>query len=50
MKNNDFIGFFDSGVGGTTVWQEVHKLLPHESTVYLADSRNAPYGKKAESP
>ena len=48
MKNNDFIGFFDSGVGGTTVWQEVHQLLPHESTVYLADSRNAPYGKKTK--
>lgn len=48
MRNNHFIGFFDSGVGGTTVWQEVHRLLPNESTVYLADSKNAPYGIKSQ--
>lgn len=40
------IGIFDSGVGGTTVWKEIHRLLPNESTVYLADSIHAPYGKK----
>lgn len=40
------IGFFDSGVGGTSIWNEVHKLLPNESTIYLADSINAPYGTK----
>ncbi len=38
------IGFFDSGVGGTSVWKEVIHLLPHEHTIYLADSANAPYG------
>lgn len=42
------IGIFDSGVGGTTVWKEIHKLLPQESSIYLADSRNAPYGPKAK--
>ena len=41
------IGFFDSGVGGTTVWREVHSLLPAENTIYLADSKNAPYGEKS---
>ena len=41
------IGFFDSGVGGTSVWKEVVQLLPHENTIYLADSRNAPYGIKS---
>ena len=40
------IGLFDSGVGGVTIWKEVRKLLPHESTVYLADGANAPYGEK----
>ena len=40
------IGIFDSGVGGTSVWREIHNLLPSESTIYLADSRNAPYGEK----
>ncbi|KQC32538.1 glutamate racemase [Nonlabens sp. YIK11] len=41
------LGFFDSGVGGTSVWKEVVQLLPHENTIYLADSKNAPYGIKS---
>jgi glutamate racemase len=45
MSSNP-IGIFDSGVGGTTVWKEIHRLLPNEPTVYLADSMHAPYGKK----
>ncbi len=40
------IGIFDSGVGGTSIWKEIHALLPHENTIYLADSKNAPYGQK----
>ncbi|MGB7395655.1 MAG: glutamate racemase [Pricia sp.] len=44
---NDFpIGIFDSGVGGTSIWKEIQKLLPQEDTIYLADSKNAPYGEK----
>jgi glutamate racemase len=42
------IGFFDSGVGGTSIWKEVNQLLPHENTIYLADSKNAPYGEKSK--
>tara|TARA_B100000242_G_C43052750_1_gene491937 strand:+ start:300 stop:1073 length:774 start_codon:yes stop_codon:yes gene_type:complete len=45
MKNNS-IGFFDSGIGGITIWESVNKLLPNENTIYLADSKNSPYGKK----
>lgn len=41
------IGLFDSGIGGTSIWKEVVKLLPHENTIYLADSKNAPYGEKS---
>jgi glutamate racemase len=41
------IGFFDSGVGGLTIWKAVTDLLPNESTIYLADSAFAPYGEKA---
>lgn len=41
------IGFFDSGVGGLTVWKEVVTLLPYEDTLYLADSHYAPYGNKS---
>ncbi|MGJ8732080.1 MAG: glutamate racemase [Cellulophaga sp.] len=46
MHNNP-IGVFDSGVGGTSIWKEIHKLLPLENTIYLADSANAPYGEKS---
>ena len=42
------IGIFDSGVGGTSIWKEIHALLPNEHTIYLADSLNAPYGPKGE--
>lgn len=40
------IGVFDSGIGGTSIWKEIHALMPIEDTVYLADSKNAPYGIK----
>ncbi|MEZ4810512.1 MAG: glutamate racemase [Allomuricauda sp.] len=42
------IGIFDSGVGGTSIWREIVKVLPSESTIYLADSANAPYGEKSK--
>lgn len=42
------IGLFDSGIGGTSIWKEIHSLLPNENTVYLADSRNAPYGQRSK--
>ena len=42
------IGIFDSGVGGTSIWKEIHTLLPNEQTIYLADSINAPYGPKGK--
>ncbi|AUC86229.1 glutamate racemase [Polaribacter sp. ALD11] len=49
MDSNNFsIGFFDSGVGGTSIWKEVITLLPNENTIYLSDSINAPYGEKSE--
>lgn len=40
------IGVFDSGVGGISVLQHIHALLPHEQLLYVADSRYAPYGSK----
>lgn len=48
MSSTKPIGLFDSGVGGTSIWKEIHNLLPHEDTIYLADSKNAPYGKKSK--
>ena len=46
--NKGPIGIFDSGIGGTSIWREINKILPHESTIYLADSKNAPYGEKSK--
>lgn len=46
--NKGPIGIFDSGIGGTSIWREINKVLPYESTIYLADSRNAPYGEKSK--
>ena len=46
-KNNSSpIGIFDSGVGGLSIWKEIRQLLPLESTLYLSDSKHAPYGPK----
>ena len=46
--NKNSIGIFDSGIGGTSIFKEIHGLLPHEHIIYLADSKNAPYGNKSE--
>jgi len=48
MTKNNPIGLFDSGIGGTSIWAEIHELLPNEDTIYLADSKNAPYGQKSK--
>ena len=44
--NNAPIGFFDSGVGGVTVFEQVKKLLPYENYIYFGDTKNMPYGEK----
>lgn len=49
MEDNRPIGIFDSGIGGTSIWSAIHKLLPNEKTIYLADSKNAPYGQKPKA-
>jgi glutamate racemase len=48
MTNDKPIGIFDSGIGGTSIWKAIHDLLPNEKTIYLADSKNAPYGQKTK--
>ncbi|MFD2568602.1 glutamate racemase [Pseudotenacibaculum haliotis] len=42
------IGLFDSGIGGTSIWKEISELMPYEHTLYLADSKNAPYGQRSK--
>ena len=43
------IAFFDSGVGGLTVYAKVKKLLPEENYLYFGDTKNMPYGEKTEN-
>ena len=45
--NNKPIGVFDSGIGGATVLKEILKILPNEDYIYYSDSKNNPYGDKA---
>jgi len=40
------IGVFDSGVGGLSVLAHIHRLLPNESLIYVADTAYIPYGCK----
>jgi glutamate racemase len=40
------IGLFDSGLGGLSVWREIVRQLPGESTIYFADRAHVPYGDR----
>ena len=40
------VGFFDSGLGGLCILDAFKARCPHESTIYIADSKNCPYGNK----
>lgn len=44
--NNSSIGILDSGIGGLSVWKEIAVRLPSESLIYIADSKNTPYGPR----
>ncbi|NLC48649.1 MAG: glutamate racemase [Tenericutes bacterium] len=41
------IGVFDSGIGGLTILKELKKIMPNESYIYYADSKNNPFGEKS---
>jgi len=43
------VGVFDSGIGGLSVLQEIHALLPYENLIYVGDSAHAPYGDRSAS-
>ncbi len=45
-KKTDYIGVFDSGIGGISVLKELVSLMPDERYLYFGDSANAPYGKR----
>ena len=49
MKQESPIGFFDSGVGGLSVYSRFKKELPNENTIYFGDLKNLPYGNKTQA-
>ncbi len=46
FKNN-FIGVFDSGVGGLKILSSLKKSFPNENFVYVFDRSHAPYGNRS---
>lgn len=48
MKYKDYIGVFDSGIGGLTVLKELINVLPNENFIFFGDSLNSPYGDKTK--
>ncbi len=46
-KPSDPIGIFDSGIGGLTVANAIHQLLPNEAIIYFGDTAHLPYGDKS---
>lgn len=48
VKTQQPIGVFDSGVGGLSILKELHRLLPNENYIFMADQANVPYGEKSK--
>ncbi|GHU84474.1 glutamate racemase [Clostridia bacterium] len=48
ITNKRRIGVFDSGVGGLSTLSEIKRLGLNLDVVYLADTKNLPYGDKNE--
>ena len=46
--DNRPIGLLDSGVGGFSIVKKVINKLPNESTIFIGDSANMPYGNKSQ--
>ena len=44
-----YIGVFDSGIGGLSVLKALQTEMPYESFVYIADSSHAPYGERDDT-
>lgn len=42
------IGFFDSGLGGLTIFREVVKRMPQYAYYYLGDNARTPYGSHSQ--
>ncbi len=45
--SNNYIGVFDSGLGGLSVLKHFKKELPSYNYIYLGDNARVPYGEKS---
>jgi glutamate racemase len=41
------VGLFDSGYGGLTIFEEIHRQLPEYDYLYLGDNARTPYGTRS---
>lgn len=48
MDNNDYIGVFDSGLGGLTVVKSIVDTMPDENIIYFGDTAHVPYGTRSK--
>ncbi|MBQ6367245.1 MAG: glutamate racemase [Erysipelotrichaceae bacterium] len=46
--SEQYIGVFDSGVGGLTVFKSIMESMPSENLLYFGDTAHVPYGTKSE--
>ncbi|WP_319535729.1 glutamate racemase [uncultured Vibrio sp.] len=49
VANKKKVLVFDSGVGGLSVFKEIHRLLPQLDFLYLFDNQAYPYGELEQS-
>ncbi len=48
MNEQSYIGVFDSGVGGLSIFTKLLTDFPNESFIYLGDTARLPYGTKSK--
>ena len=48
MDKKQFIGVFDSGIGGLNVLNNLVEDFPNENFLYVGDNLNVPYGVKTK--
>ena len=47
-QRDNYIGVFDSGIGGLTVAKSIIQKMPNETIIYFGDTAHLPYGTKSD--
>ena len=47
-QRDNYIGVFDSGIGGLTVARSIIQKMPNENIIYFGDTAHLPYGTKSD--